>query len=66
MQTGINLSRSTVRTFKHNDMDDLERVLQVLRRDSESKAWALMRVVPPMVSRLCFCFFLSSGGWVQT
>lgn len=29
MQLGINLSRSTVRTFKHNDMDDLERVLQV-------------------------------------
>lgn len=29
MQTGINLSRSTVRTFKHNDMEDLERVLQV-------------------------------------
>lgn len=29
MQMGINLSRSTVRTFKHNDMDDLERVLQV-------------------------------------
>lgn len=28
VQTGINLSRSTVRTFKHNDMDDLERVLQ--------------------------------------
>lgn len=29
VQMGINLSRSTVRTFEHNDMDDLERVLQV-------------------------------------
>ena len=29
VQTGINLSRSTVRTFKHNDMEDLERVLKV-------------------------------------
>lgn len=29
VQMGINLSRSTVRTFRHNDMDDLERVLEV-------------------------------------
>ncbi|CAN0432586.1 unnamed protein product [Discosporangium mesarthrocarpum] len=29
VQTGLNLSRSTVRTFKHNDMEDLERLLEV-------------------------------------
>lgn len=33
VQMGINLSRSTVRTFEHNDMDDLERVLQDIAED---------------------------------
>ncbi|CAN0300399.1 unnamed protein product, partial [Ectocarpus sp. 4 AP-2014] len=38
VQTGINLSRSTVRTFKHNDMDDLERVLkEVAAEDKKVK-----------------------------
>ncbi|CAN0482205.1 unnamed protein product [Ectocarpus sp. 8 AP-2014] len=38
VQTGINLSRSTVRTFKHNDMDDLERVLkEIAAEDNKVK-----------------------------
>eukprot|EP00903_Cladosiphon_okamuranus_P006351 g6221.t1 len=35
VQMGINLSRSTVRTFKHNDMDDLERVLQEIAEEDK-------------------------------
>ncbi|CAM9262449.1 unnamed protein product, partial [Ectocarpus sp. 6 AP-2014] len=35
VQTGINLSRSTVRTFKHNDMDDLERVLKEIAAEDK-------------------------------
>ncbi|CAM9953210.1 unnamed protein product [Scytosiphon promiscuus] len=35
VQTGINLSRSTVRTFKHNDMDDLERVLEDIAQEDK-------------------------------
>ncbi|CAM9848591.1 unnamed protein product [Ascophyllum nodosum] len=35
VQTGINLSRSTVRTFKHNDMEDLERVLKEIAEDDK-------------------------------
>ncbi|KAK9323778.1 pyridoxal phosphate-dependent transferase [Lipomyces orientalis] len=33
IQKGILISRSTVRWFKHNDMDDLERVLQKVQTD---------------------------------
>lgn len=37
VRTGVNLSRSTVRYFRHNDMDDLERVLrETTRRDGDS------------------------------
>ncbi|CAM9515948.1 unnamed protein product [Pylaiella littoralis] len=35
VQMGINLSRSTVRTFKHNDMDDLERVLREIAEEDK-------------------------------
>ncbi|CAM9844233.1 unnamed protein product, partial [Hapterophycus canaliculatus] len=35
VQTGINLSRSTVKTFKHNDMDDLERVLEDIAQEDK-------------------------------
>ncbi|CAM9258223.1 unnamed protein product [Phaeothamnion confervicola] len=31
--TGVNLSRSTVRTFRHNDVADLERVLSEIRAE---------------------------------
>ena len=31
--TGATLSRSNIRTFKHNDMDDLERVLESIKKE---------------------------------
>jgi serine palmitoyltransferase len=31
IQKGLQISRSTVRWFEHNDMDDLERVLEEIR-----------------------------------
>eukprot|EP00611_Tribonema_gayanum_P000410 TRINITY_DN10280_c0_g1_i1.p1 TRINITY_DN10280_c0_g1~~TRINITY_DN10280_c0_g1_i1.p1 ORF type:complete len:508 (+),score=135.00 TRINITY_DN10280_c0_g1_i1:182-1705(+) len=36
VQTGLDLSRSTVRFFKHNDMDDLLRVLQEVEQEDVS------------------------------
>jgi len=35
LATGTRLSRAAVRTFRHNDMDDLERVLGEIRADDE-------------------------------
>ncbi|GMH83840.1 hypothetical protein TrST_g9391 [Triparma strigata] len=33
--TGVTLSRSNVKTFKHNDMDDLREVLEKIRREDK-------------------------------
>lgn len=33
VMTGVNLSRSTVRYFRHNDMEDLRNVLEAIRRE---------------------------------
>lgn len=64
VQTGINLSRSTVRTFKHNDMDDLERVLQVYgSRQCVSKRGDRKSCSTDAFS---FSFFFNPPGeWVQ-
>lgn len=37
IQRGIQISRSTVRWFEHNDMDDLEKVLQKVTREQARK-----------------------------
>lgn len=37
VQTGVNLSRSTVQWFEHNDMDDLERVLKAVHEKDQLK-----------------------------
>ncbi|KAI8070408.1 pyridoxal phosphate-dependent transferase [Gongronella butleri] len=34
VQKGVQISRSNIRWFKHNDMDDLERVLQEIHKDT--------------------------------
>lgn len=33
IQNGCHLSRASIRTFKHNDMADLERILQDIDRE---------------------------------
>jgi serine palmitoyltransferase len=33
IQKGLQISRSTVRWFEHNDMEDLERVLEEIQQD---------------------------------
>eukprot|EP00761_Pharyngomonas_kirbyi_P012520 gb/GECH01012547.1/.p1 GENE.gb/GECH01012547.1/~~gb/GECH01012547.1/.p1 ORF type:complete len:500 (+),score=134.55 gb/GECH01012547.1/:1-1500(+) len=44
VRTGVNLSRSNVRYFRHNDIHDLERVLQeVTRRDGQDSRKPLER-----------------------
>ena len=35
IQTGLNLSRATVQTFKHNDMADLRQILQSISEDDQ-------------------------------
>ncbi|OAD66058.1 hypothetical protein PHYBLDRAFT_119509 [Phycomyces blakesleeanus NRRL 1555(-)] len=37
VQKGVQISRSNVRWFKHNDMDDLERVLEDIRTEDHRK-----------------------------
>ena len=37
IRKGLQISRSTVRWYEHNDMDDLERVLQKVIKDQAKK-----------------------------
>lgn len=37
VRKGLQISRSTVRWYKHNDMDDLERVLQKVTKEQARK-----------------------------
>ncbi|GAA5803551.1 hypothetical protein HPULCUR_009033 [Helicostylum pulchrum] len=43
IQKGIQISRSIIRWFKHNDMQDLERVLEEIRRDDMTHKKRLTR-----------------------
>ncbi|TPX35481.1 hypothetical protein SmJEL517_g02098 [Synchytrium microbalum] len=43
IQKGVEISRSTVRYFKHNDMEDLARVLEDIKRDELKKRKPLAR-----------------------
>lgn len=39
VQAGYTVSRSRLRTFKHNDVADLERVIQELEAEEKAKRW---------------------------
>lgn len=41
IQNGCHLSRARVLYFKHNDADDLERVLQQVAREDRKHRWVL-------------------------
>jgi serine palmitoyltransferase len=43
IQKGVQISRSTVRHFKHNDMEDLERVLSEVQKDERYNRRPLTR-----------------------
>ncbi|KND01689.1 serine C-palmitoyltransferase LCB1 [Spizellomyces punctatus DAOM BR117] len=43
VQKGLQISRSTVKYFKHNDMEDLEKVLEGIQRDQIEKKKPLTR-----------------------
>ncbi|KAI9352358.1 pyridoxal phosphate-dependent transferase [Pilaira anomala] len=46
IQKGIQISRSIVRWFKHNDMDDLERVLEEIQLDDMVNKKRLTHIAP--------------------
>lgn len=43
IQQGINISRSTVRWFDHNDLGSLEETLQAVEKERKKKKWPLTR-----------------------
>jgi serine palmitoyltransferase len=43
IQQGINISRSTVRWFDHNDLGSLEEVLRAVEVEGKKKKWPLTR-----------------------
>jgi hypothetical protein len=56
IQKGTQISRSNIKWFKHNDMADLERVLQSIQKESVGgllspwNARAIMHVVHPLLT----------------
>jgi serine palmitoyltransferase len=43
VQKGIQISRSQIRWFKHNDMDDLERILKEIKKQREEQRLPVIR-----------------------
>jgi 7-keto-8-aminopelargonate synthetase-like enzyme len=55
IQKGVQISRSIIRTFKHNDMEDLERVLNDIETEHIVVCILIKLLIPLLI--LISCIF---------